>query len=794
MPQINIFTYDHWTDCTRESSGKRPRINPGTPELGLPYDQALSLANKKGMLWGYLFTDTDPFIGLDVDVDPTGRKGNATREIPQPVLDFLQKHPTHVHYSPSGHGIHIIYALDQEGQTLMNEHSKYQGPVHYPPGLFRGDWRWNRSFLTFTRNLHRLCAPQIALITYNELSALTGPICETESADVDAPVIDINTGLRMQEHIPSIEELINTLKDIPPTLNVKAQRAVTYLKHSVPTTPYDYWLFVGQACAHTCIALRRFGMDATQAVTDAYVAWSAQDTVHFVSRKDVESKFRLLLRSTEQKIINKEPVVTYKALVILARRATLSFPVTAGKSRMPDSKSIRNYEYLFEHEELAIRHDTMADSYVITGPEDTIQDWFCPQTTYNAPRPPGMSQCTDFPGLQTMLLPFMQDRFRASVTPENARVFARHFVLKAEQTSAWRDWIDSTPWDHIPRLEPIVKSITFSDSKYADLYESYIRKSLLAMVGIHYFPEDHPKIPAMLVLKGPQRTYKSSWAEWLIPADMSQYLGMCDTETLATGATERDRLLATRAILVVNECETLFTPRYEQRVKASVDQEFVTYRDLYVSSPLSRRRTALIIGTTNKPDLYTGSLGSRKVWQIPVTVCDSMLVMRTNKQQLFAEIKYILEQYKLKHPSGLVQDQWALDDDDLERVEQLNRRERGSHGVDALLVEMFGEPEGWDDSYIVTGNRLTLRRGTALTLHESPNVWRLTHLLAVMKERFPDDFIVRKDLVYALARYCAVFTGTERTVKTVGGKKIIRGVLQYSSAEQLYVLPPVVPV
>ena len=101
---------------------------------------------------------------------------------------------------------------------------------------------------------------------------------------------------------------------------------------------------------------------------------------------------------------------------------------------------------------------------------------------------------------------------------------------------------------------------------------------------------------------------------------MSQFLGMADTEMLISGATERDRMLSTRAVVVVNECETLFVPRHEQRLKAAVDQEMVTYRDLYASSPVSRRRTALIIGTTNKNELYTGSNGTRKIWQIPVQV------------------------------------------------------------------------------------------------------------------------------------------------------------------------------
>ena len=786
------FMLSQWTDCLKSNGGKRPRIAPGTP-TGLTYSEAVRMSELSGFNYGFLFSENDPFIGIDVDVDPSGEKRNATTEIPAEVLSFLDTHPTHCHYSPSGHGLHLIYKLDPLSAQMMNTHHLKQGACS-PLALFKGDWRWARSFLTFTSKLHPLSAPQIGTLSFEQLQVLLGPLVTPDKDEVTplAPIIDISTGLKLQEHVPSVEELVNTLKDVPPVFNGLVQRAVTYLKHSVPMNGYEYWLFVGQACAHVALSLQQFGVNATATIADAYIAWSSRDPENYPGPKQVEDKFTSLVKSTLEKVRSGQPVITYRALVVLAKRATLSFPVLAGKDRHPDTKSIRNYEYLFEYESLQLCHDTMADSYAFVGPEETVREWFCPRHV-SGPRKEGVSQPFFMADLVTGLMPFLQDRFRASLLPADVNTCVRHLILRASSSNAFKDWVESVPWDGEPRLEQVCNSITFSDNTHTELYRSFIRKSLLAMIGVHYWPEDHPKIPAILVLKGPQRTYKSSWAEWLIPPMMSQFLGMADTETIISGATERDRLLSTRAVLVVNECETLFSPKYEQRLKAAVDQEMVTFRDLYASSPVSRRRTALIIGTTNRAELYTGSLGTRKIWQIPVQVCDSYLVLRMDKQQLFAEIKTILEQHKQANPLALVQDLWSLTDTEMRTIEVFNRQERGVQGMDALLVEVFGEPEdAFDESRFVENNKLILRKGSLFTVSDDPNCWKVTTLLAMMKNRFPDDFVDRKSLTYAAARYCAIYTDTLDKPRLLAGKKVVHGVLQNSSNEKLYLFPSVI--
>ena len=790
-----LSTLKQWTDCLADSHGKRPRLDPKHGKgISLARAQKIAATSTESPNYGFIFSKDDPYIGIDVDVDPTGQKANATESIPQSLLLFMLSHPTHCHYSPSGTGIHLIYKLTKSAIKQVNSQQKKQGACKQDDGaLFNGDWRWDNSFLTFTQNLHEQ-STDIATIDYDTLIELVG---EKQEA---APVVDISTGLTMQAHIPSLDELINTLQNVPPTYNHLARKACRLLKHSQPETNYEYWLLVGQACAHTAVVLSSFGVDTIEAIEAEFVIWSSKDP-EFVSIEDVQKKFRSLVNSTRTKIASGEITASFKVLSSLARGAVISFPILAGKNLTPDMNAIKNFEYLIKYEGLTVWLDTMSGGYSIKGPEATIAQWFRPLKSIQTTCKEGTSQVFDAGTLDTVFLPFFQHKFKQSMSSSQAKVACKHMMINVDRTNAFKDWIDSEPWDGVSRFDSICHSIKYAHSTEEDstLYDSYIRKALLSMIGIHYWPEDRPKIPAMLVLTGPQHTYKSSWAEWLIPFELVQYLGLVSTDLMISAGVERDRFLSTRAVLVVNECEPLFTPRHEQKVKSSVDAEMVSYRDLYAPTPISRQRTALIIGTTNKPDLYTGSLGTRKIWQIPVSTCDSYLVKDMDKQQLYAEIKALLVSYKKEKPKALIQTAWAQSFKEREQIEETNRKAKGTMGVDALLVEIFGDPldTKFDVSDFSGKRGFCVRKGGPYTLENRPNAWTLTPLLRFMKDRFPDDQIDRKMLRYAAVAYCELYTHSKggkiapfkHLTKT--DRSVYRGQVEISKSEKYFLFPPI---
>jgi len=810
---LTMAALEQWTDCLSDNHGKRPHYSPGQGK-GVILAKAIEMASRSTLSpnYGFLFTKDDPYIGIDVDVDPTGKSQNATTEIPPELLFFLNSNPTHAHYSPSGNGLHLIYKLDPIAVAKVNSLNMKQRACRQADGaLFNGDWRWDSSFLTFTPNTYNTYNPSnssstqtISTIDYDTLVMLIGPTDTGTLATQVAPIVDIRTGLKMQAYVPTLTDLERVLQDVPSTFNHLAKKACKTLKHSQPSTNYEYWVLVGQACAHTSLMLQATGASETEATdigeaTEAlFVNWSSRDP-DFVSIEDVQAKYRSLLASTQTKFFLDTATATYKVLLTLARGAILDFPVLIGKALLPDMGSIQNALYLMDYEELSVWSDTMSGGFSIKGPEETISKRFRPHHSTHVE--PGCSVTFDAGSLDVAMLPFFQNRYKQSMSPAQARSACRQLMLTAHPTNAFRDWIDSKPWDGESRLEAVCNSIDYADhmKHNAPLYHSYIEKSLLSMIGIHYWPEDHPKIPAMLVLTGPQHTYKSSWAEWLLPIELKNYMGMATTDVIIAGGTDRDRLLSTRAVLVINECETLFIPRYEQRIKSSVDQEIVTYRELYMNTPVSRQRTALIIGTTNKPDLYTGTMGTRKIWQIPVKTCNSYLIKDCDKQQLYAEIKALLAKRKAEKPNELIQLAWQQSFEERQQVEEINRESKGSMGTDALLAEIFGDPLATPfDIEDYKGLRgLVVRKGNPYSLENKPNAWTLTPLLRFMRDRFPDDIIDRRSLRYAAISYCELFTQSKHAIvqpfKSISKaeRPVFRGVLEISKSEKYYLFPAI---
>lgn len=796
-----------WTHCTDETEKlKAPAVGLGRGKA-LTYKKAKDNADKRlsgSPYMGLIFGDKSEYIGLDVDVDPTGKQLNATRKIPSEVLFFLIAHPTHVHYSPSGNGIHIIYRLSKETQDELDKLNLTQKSASIKKGdLFDGDWRYRKSFLVFTENKHEQCIDEIAYITLDELLNIIPSIKPIK----DAVIPDKIESRPSITQVPTLRNLQDILKVVPATFNETAQRACRNLPYAQPNSGYDYWVLIGCACAHHAIQLELCGRtEDSISVIDVFHDWSAQDTEGYINRDDVEQKFLLLLSSTRSKLKNHEQTTTMGTLSLIARGCIIAFPdiirSAKGKER-PDPASIKNLQALMLHEQLELVFDPMGGGVCFKGPEETVTKWFCPQRTYLAMRPKKYSQVASISDMAIRFRPFMQEKYNQSVSSQYARDAIDFLCQSMKQENAFKSWILSRPWDKVRRFEKVCVSIQIP-KEYEDnasMYYSYIRRSLLSMVGIHFWPEDSPKIPAMLVLTGPEYTYKSSWAEWLIPKHMGNYTATAEVSTVLHDSKDWHMFLSTKAVVVINECEPMFTPRYEQKVKSNVDAETVTYRDPYAKHVLTRPRTALIIGTTNKNNLFTGSTGTRKIWQIPVSECDSMLIKNMNLQQLYAEIYYNLKAFKRDSPKTLIQSAWAQSADDRNKTNLMNAARKGIDiGVLGLLIERFGHflERVFDPEEYIGARGMVLRVGKPGSTDNNPNAWTVSAMMKFLKLEFPDDRFDRPGVKYALDEYASAFTKTTHNTKYpfqpyVSNQKynrpVTRGTVAISPTLQYYLMP-----
>lgn len=814
-----------WTHCTDERpSLKAPAVGLGRKQP-LTYEVAKENAKNRvanSPYMGLIFPKNSEYIGLDVDVDPTGEKKNTTTEVPIEVKMFLKSNPTHVHWSPSGYGLHIIYRIDDTVKEKLEELKLKQNATNVDKGdLFKGDWRYKSSFLTFTENEYELSTDKIAFITYDKLLDIIPSIAANSyDEDTEYKAGQVGSGSKGKRKkgknriqpsgptkVPTINQLKGILEMIPPTFNEMAERACQHLPYAQPASNYDYWVLVGCACAHCAILLEGSGrIDDAGLVERLFLEWSKRDTEGFSNDDDVISKYGLLYNATVTKYNRDEPVTTVGSLALIARNCIIDFPdmLESKKGRLrPDPASMKNLITLMDFEQLELVFDPMGGGLCFKGSEETVTKWFCPTEDYLSHRPSGYSQIAAFADIAIRFRPFMQAKYNHSVTSQHAKEAIDFLSQAMRKENAFKRWIDSVAWDGEGRFQKVCKSIEIAEEERENkhVYESYIKRALLSMVGIHFWPEDAPKIPSMLVLSGAEYTYKSSWAEWLIPRDMGNYTATASVDIPISGGKDWLIFLATKAVIVINECEPMFTPRNEQKIKSSVDAETVTYRDLYAKQVLTRARTALIIGTTNKNNLFTGSTGTRKIWQIPVKECDSMLIRNMDLQQLYAEILHELKEFKKENPGKLIQEAWAQSEEDRATTNKLNARRKGVDvGVIGLLIEMFGhyldhefEAEEYVEQY-----KLVLRVGVPGDLTNNPNAWTVTAMLRLLRFHYPEDKLDRTSVKYAMEEYAAAYTMTTHRARRPftkllsdkeADKIITRGVLKISGAQAYYLMP-----
>lgn len=791
-----------WTDCLPDNDGKRPRLGPDLKKV--PDSQRLNyqgateeqVKRNNSSNIGFIFTKYDSYFGIDVDTDPSGQDKRKPKAVPRPVFDFIQQYPTHVHVSPSGNGLHIIYKLNEWDQTAVNELRSIPNQSIEKGDVFTGELKWHNQFLTVTSNLHQDSTPdgaisEISLITLQEL--IPNLLSHTHQEYEKTAAIDIKTGLPLHVETVSFkpDDLQMLLASIPPTFNHTARKAIERLKFPLPlASNYDWWVTVGSACACAALELERVGDQvAVEAICTHFIDWSSHDEEGFVSASDVRKKFYDLLRSTE----TKEYPLSFPVLKKLAGLCHIQWPVINAKTGLPINTEVINVEALVAHHDMKFLHDMMSGSLIVRGPEPVIRKFFCPKPSnaYKLYRPKGESQ--HFPGkkaLSIAFLAFLQAQGYAGMTATVATTLAHHLLASTTPMDYFAVWVESTPWDGVPRLESVINTMQFSDENEENrkVYRMYLRKSIYALVGMHFHDSPFADVSSFLVLKGLENTRKSSWLRCLLPGPVAEkYMAFPLTEGLLKNTDNLMRLLGQKAITIVDECDRLFTPRGEATLKSLVSQTADSRRRLYEEEVEHFKRFGVVIGTTNQSSLYIGDKGSRKIWQIPVKSCNTETLYRIDMQQAYAEaLKHLRDFASSGQEMNLM---WTQNKEEVKKTNALNIATRKQSDLEISLAELFGDLKHvppFDPEEL----RLPIKelRGTRL--------WPSMQLRRLLEMNLGIRITSVKVFNEAVARYCGAYTNTIGQGIEIPSMKskymgyvVIDGCITYNS-RQLYVTPP----
>lgn len=765
----------------------------------------------------------EKYIAFDVDVDPnwTDETKHKSICIPDGVLAFLKEYPTLAYYSPSGNGLHMyyqvteelkefLYSLNQDNLVVKATLTKL-GKVRNGKNLnkFCGDVRFRNGFLAFTENLHELSSQSVRPLELDEFFELLPEFrpedtVKPKQVEEEKDAFELFIQSSESQRLPPFALFRKAMETIiPPTYNEEVERMYKNAQiKPYPQSNREWWIEIVSICANYSIRLKSAGRQIeAEKVLAVLDEWCSRDS-SYVDSDDVANKFKEFEANTCKKIeAGKEKSLKgVGTLMALASASKLDFPRVDNKNK-PIPGDVNNIYYLVTRDGLRLKFDSIGGGYCFEGPDDIINKYFCPipDVDYNTYQPKKHSQVMAKKVLDIRLLTYMQDRYHpVLVNLKHAETMATALATDAELTNSFKAMVEETEWDGESRLDKLCDAIKVPEifEINRDLYRTYIRNFMLFMVGVHFYPKDDPEMQAMLILSGAEHTYKSTFAKGLIPPTLANYRAT-ETSDIIKNKSDLNRILTTRALLVVDECEGLLARRHESHLKNIITVSDITYRDLYDNQTRTRKRTAGIIGTTNQLDLDFGLSGTRKFWVIPVETCDTDFLRDLDYPQLYAEIHEILREYKLKYPSRRIQTAWTLHKKIRHQTNEVNASMAGENTeVYSQLIELFGSPTKQQynkDDYFTSKGFAANNLGHKDHILDVPQPWAITDLLDFYCSRFPNEKPPKKIVLREnCKKYAGIFTGTTTVNETAIDdlKEVRKGYIKYSN-KMVFLMPKV---
>lgn len=209
---------------------------------------------------------------------------------------------------------------------------------------------------------------------------------------------------------------------------------------------------------------------------------------------------------------------------------------------------------------------------------------------------------------------------------EYARLIANN-----EAFNPVEEWIDSKPWDGIPRFGLLLDSMDCADKV---LGAQLLRRWLLSAVAAVYGPKG-VCAQGVLVLQGPQNAGKTTWLKMLC-GDRDEFfkeghhLNLRDKDTLI--------LALSNWLVELGELDSMFkSKRQVEELKAFITNDRDELRKPYERVPGKWARRTVFCATVNPEQFLVDSTGDRRYWTLSVTRPRYMDM--PDMQQLWAEAK-----------------------------------------------------------------------------------------------------------------------------------------------------------
>ena len=660
---------------------------------------------------------------------------------------------TYTEWSPSGIGLHVFVHLTDKNTTkaayIKSTNKQYKGQISL-----------QNAFVTVTGRYLANAPNEIKTISLQELNdvfAIRATAAQPPQHQNQATQIDFSNINQI-----SIEQVIDALNVVPPQPLLKTQEQWYQLTNRT-YEHYDFWLTIG-------MALHNWGLTTKQLPTayGFWSQWSQQDKQNYTNEEDLERKWESFNIGSQ----SHEIQVTINTLLALAAKLQFTYPrpLTKDKkilSSFPQIKEYANFKYLMDFYSIELWED---DLYYVSGNDEIMQKYFNNET------PPLLNKFYG-PYTQKELESFTWQLCQDSNWRQLSGVanFVQTWVVAhSKRLDLFKEWLH-TPFNELPEpmkqarfinkvfnveqynnqstVEHLFKclNIKWHSEDERQLYFSLVKKTLFQIIKFrepqHLF-ESTMDNGGMLILTGPQNTFKSTFLKLLLPAALQGLRKEVVMQGVASGKELRDfvRQLCKKVIIQIDEFEGFMNlATHSSQFKTLLSANEMAITEIYEKSERQTYRTATIVGSTNKTTLILTDDGTRRMWFIPVGKIDTENAAKVNLHKLYNDLyKEFHEQFN----QGILP--WLLTQKEVELLEKLNSQYCSTTDLDIILEE-FWPAEGTiiPDEYL---------KGLNIKTYKGPKLMKTLEIIAFMKMHnyeFKGKLVA---LEHALHKHCGAWT------------------------------------
>lgn len=674
LQQLPIALLSNWSQ-TRPSNPKYPKYSVKDPTSKLTLEQAIKEVELSDALinLGFIASANNPYIIIDIDDSTT---------LPECFKPFISIESTYTEYSYSGTGLHIILELSEEAYIYFKQNLKLKiVKAGKDNNNWEGQYSFSNNFMVMTGDKLPSSPLSIATISLETMKNLLQATASKRHTEIQRKIDKPSTYVEFPSFL-TFGEMKRVVLGIPLDQRFTVKEA--YEKLTGETySHYELWLKVGMAIHYESSLLQKLDKGYK-----LFLDWSKTDPTAYTGEEAVHDKW--LSFSSDNMADNKITGDTLRALNV---NTVYKWPDTIkGK---PDPRSMKNVQYAFNNLDLQF-YSLPGTGLFVKGSDCLINNYFNKAKDFFGYKGPIPSTTLDL-----SIIDLFQQEFNwkgLSWSPQVERVL--HSIVP-QLISPIHAWL-STPLEKFPHewqkqdnmlsnravknsnLETLLDCFKFPKGVNSDLCRLKITKFLMHIIKMSRHELLEEPNEGILILSGPENTRKTSFFRELLP----KFLSFCTStwfEAFQSDKQRRDfnRLLASRALIYLDECDTMFKPaQIATEFKKILTSTTVEYTEIYAKEPIQVPRLAAIAGTTNESKIQMSNTGSRRIWFVPIEFIEMEKLNNISRYYLFKDIERIFDEELQKGNKP-----WIMTPEESQEVVIANE----PHAARSNLREVFQE-------------------------------------------------------------------------------------------------------